>query len=275
MRKRLISAFLHFAVLIALFWALFPIFFVFQASLRPGQRLYSTELSLWPEEITWENFRYVIYDLKLPLWARNSFFVAAFTTVMCVCVATSAAFAFSRFRFVGREFCLILFLAFQSFPGLLSLVPLYQILRALQLTETLWGLIVAYTAGTLVFCTWNLKGYFDTLPIELEEAALIDGCSPTQAFIRIALPLARPAIAVTALFGFLAGWNEFPLASVLIHKPQYYTLPVGLYLLETDHAMPWGYFAAGSLLVTIPTLVVFLFLQRHLEAGLTLGGLKG
>jgi arabinogalactan oligomer/maltooligosaccharide transport system permease protein len=179
-------------------------------------------------------------------------------------------------KFYGRESGLVLFLALQSFPGVLSLVPIAQLLTAVGGYGHHWGLILAYTSGTLIFTTMNLKGYFDTIPIDLEEAAMIDGCGPVQSFLLIALPLARPALAVTALFAFLGGWGEYVLASVLIPAPEASkTVVVALYRLANEISVPWGQFAAGGVITIIPVLIVFLFLQRYLEGGLTLGGVKG
>jgi arabinogalactan oligomer/maltooligosaccharide transport system permease protein len=264
-------------VLMVLF-ALYPIWFIFLAAVRPGQRLLTLNVTgmFIPTEFTTENFEKMLFELDFPNWLKNSLFVAGMTTFAALSLATSAAFAFSRFRFRGRELGLILFLAIQAFPGVLALVPIAQTLAAIGLYKNHWGLILAYSAGSLVFTTWNLKGYFDTIPIELEEAAMIDGCGPVQSFIRIALPLAKPALAVTALFGFLAGWGDYVLANVVIPAPDSMrTLPVGLYSLANDHAVPWGQFAAGALLISIPVLILFLGLQRFLESGLTLGGVKG
>jgi len=264
-------------VLMVLF-ALYPIWFIFLAAVRPGQRLLTLDLAgmFFPTEFTAENFDKMLFELDFPNWLKNSLFVAGLTTIASITLSTSAAFAFSRFKFVGRETGLILFLAIQAFPGVLALVPIARTLAAIGLYKSHWGLILAYSAGSLVFCTWNLKGYFDTIPIDLEESAMIDGCGPIQSFIRIALPLARPALAVTALFGFLAGWGEWVLASVLIPAPESRrTLPVGLNALANNHSMPWGLFATGALLISIPVLVLFLGLQRYLESGLTLGGVKG
>ncbi|MCE5257784.1 MAG: ABC transporter permease subunit [Chloroflexi bacterium] len=210
------------------------------------------------------------------MWMRNSLFVAGFTTVACLLISTSSAYAFSRMRFFGRDFGLVLLLAIQSFPGVLSLIPIAQLITALGLYKEYWGLILAYTSGTLVFCTLNLKGYFDTIPIDLEEAGMIDGCGPFQSFLLIALPLARPAIAVTALFGFMAGWGEYVLASVILPAPSnIQTVMVGMYQMANSRSVPWGTFAAGAVLIIIPVLIVFLYLQRFLAGGLTLGGVKG
>ncbi len=277
-RSRLATAMLYVILVLASLFAIYPVYFAFLASLRPGNSLYSTDLAsmFFPTQITLENYRIMLFDKPFFSWVGNSLFVSLFTVVVCLILATSAAFAFSRFKFWGRSFGLILFLAIQAFPAVLALVPIAQILSALGLYKNLWGLVLAYASGTLVFCTWNLKGYFDTIPIEMEEAAQIDGAGPIQSFIRIALPLARPAIAVTALFGFLAGWGEYVLASVIIPAPETAkTLPVGLYNLASDINVPWGQFAAGAMMVSIPVLILFLYLQTYLESGLTVGGVKG
>lgn len=265
-------------VIVAGIFAFYPVWFAILASGRLGERLYSLNLAgmFLPTEWTFENYRAMLFDKPLLTWLRNSIYVASVTTVASLVVTTSAAFAFSRFKFYGREFGLIFLLAIQTFPGVLSLVAIAQILTALGLYGKHEGLILAYTTGTLVFSTWNLKGYFDTIPIDLEEAAMIDGCGPIQSFLLIALPLARPALAITALLGFLAGWGDFIFASVLVPAPDKLKLVVpGLYSLAGSQSTPWGYFAAGGMIVIIPTIIVFLALQRYLESGLTVGGVKG
>lgn len=263
---------------LALVVAIYPIWFVALAAVRPGQRLYALDLASMfiPQEVTWDNFNRLLGQENFIIWLQNSIKVAALTTILCVSLGTTGAFALSRFRFLGRETILIVFLAINAFPGVLSLVPIMQILQRLGAFGTHGGLIMAYTAGTLIFTTWNLKGYFDLIPHELEEAAMLDGAGPIQAFTHIALPLAQPALAATALFGFLSGWNEYVMAQVMFPgRETMYTLPVGLVNMADNQAMPWGLFAAGALLISIPTLIVFLSVQKHLEAGLTLGGVKG
>ena len=264
------------AILAAIF-AVYPVWFIVLASGRAGGRLLTFNLAgmFLPVEWSFENYQAMLFERPFLTWMRNSLTVAACTTIACLFIATSAAFAFSRMKFYGREWGLVLFLAIQSFPGVLSLVPIALLLSALGGYNQIWGLILAYTVGTLIFTTMNLKGYFDTIPIDLEEAAMIDGCGPVQSFLLIALPLARPAIAVTALFAFMGGWGEYVLASVLIPGELKRTTMVALYQLANDINIPWGLFAAGAVMVIIPVLLVFLYLQRYLEGGLTLGGVKG
>lgn len=268
-----------FLVFMVLF-ALYPVWFVILASGRTGNRLYTLELlgMFFPTEFTFENYQVMLSGDLHPFltWMRNSFLVAGLTTVFCLLVATSAAFAFSRFRFYGREFALVLLLAIQAFPGVLSLVPVAQLLTAIGLYGNLWGLIIAYVVGNLVFTTWLLKGYFDTIPIEIEEAAMIDGCGPIQSFILIGLPMAKPALAVTALLAFMGGWGEYVFASVLIPAPnESRMLMVGMYSLANTQSIPWGYFAAGAVMTIIPVILVYTYFQKYLVGGLTLGGVKG
>ncbi|MBN2146027.1 MAG: sugar ABC transporter permease [Anaerolineales bacterium] len=268
-----------FLVLMTIF-ALYPIWFVILASGRLGGRLYTLNLlgMFIPLEFTFENYRIMISGEAHPFlsWMRNSLFVAGFTTLACMLVATSAAFAFSRFRFYGREFGLVLLLAIQAFPGVLSLVPVAQMLTAMQLYANLWGLVLAYVVGNLVFTTWLLKGYFDTIPIEIEEAAMIDGCGPIQSFLLVGVPMAKPALAVTALLAFMGGWGEFVFASVLIPAPDAKrTLMVGMYSIANSMSIPWGYFAAGAVMTIIPVIIVYTYFQKYLVGGLTLGGVKG
>lgn len=264
-------------VLMTLF-ALYPVWFSVLAAGRPGQRLYTFDLMgmFLPTEWTWDNLRDLLTETAFLTWIKNSLFVATATAMAALFIGTSAAFAFSRFKFYGRQGGLILFLAIQAFPGILSLVAIAQLLAAIGLYAKHVGLIMAYLAGTLVFVIWNLKGYFDTIPVDLEEAAMIDGCDPIQSFVRVALPLARPALAVTLLFGFMAGWGEFFLANMLIPAPDAKkTVMVGMFQMANEVNIPWGRFASGAVLVLIPIILIFLWLQRYLESGLTVGGVKG
>ncbi|MEZ4730062.1 MAG: ABC transporter permease subunit [Caldilineaceae bacterium] len=269
---------LQYVILIfAALFAFYPVWFAILASGRLGDRLYTLNFGgmFVPTEWTWENYRIMLFEKPLLSWIRNSLYVATITSIASVLISTSAAFAVSRFRVYGREVMLIFLLAIQTFPGVLALVAVAQILTAIGLYRTHEGLILAYTIGTLVFATWNMKGYFDTIPIDLEEAAMIDGCGPLQSFIRIALPLALPALSVTALLGFMAGWGDFIFASVLVPAPDSMKLAVpGLFSLANDQSVPWGYFAAGGMIIVLPTLLVFLALQRFLIGGLTAGGVK-
>jgi len=208
-------------------------------------------------------------------WLLNSVLVSVMTTALGVFLACTAAYAFSRFRFPGRDGGMLAFLVSQMFPGTLMLIPLFIIIvKWLGLGNTFWGLVIVYATTAIPFCVWMLKGYFDTIPIDIEESARIDGASPQTIFFRIILPLAKPAIAITALFSFMTAWNEFILASVFLEAEAKYTAPVGLRFFVGGFSSQWGFFAAGSVIVSLPVVILFLYLQKYLVSGLTAGSVK-
>ena len=252
----------------------FPVVMVVKKSLSAGQE-FALTLSPIPEQPTLQHFRDVVGH---PLFLRqllNSLVASLGTTIVGVFLACTAAYAFSRFRFPGHRGFLLIFLVVQMFPGSLLMIPLYVLMDKLGLLDQVLGLVLVYSTTAIPFCVWMLKGYFDTIPKELEEAARIDGASRFRIFYGIVLPLSRPAIAVTALFSFMTAWNEFILASTFTSKERAYTLPVVLQHYVGEHTTEWGHFAAGAILVSIPVMVLFYILQKHLVAGLTAGSVKG
>jgi arabinogalactan oligomer / maltooligosaccharide transport system permease protein len=265
----------HLVVVIFLIFAIFPIYFLVAAAFRPGQALYSTNLELIPTTVTLDNFDHMLNHTPMLTWLKNSLLVAGATTILSVCLATPAAYAFSRWSFPGRSGILSLMLALNAFPSILALIAIFVIFKEFHMLDTLWGLVLAYSSGGLVFAIWNTKGYFDTIPIELEESARVDGATPTQTFLRVILPLARPVIAVTALLGFMAGWGEYIMAQTVLFNEDNYTSMVGLIGLQTDYSKPWGWFAVGAIFAMVPVMAVFMALQKNLVGGLTAGGVKG
>ncbi|HZF09239.1 MAG TPA: sugar ABC transporter permease [Thermoanaerobaculia bacterium] len=230
----------------------------------------------WPAHLSIDNFLSLFSEQPFLRWLGNSTLVAFLTTLLGVFLASTAAYAFSRFRFPGRRAGLMAFLVSQMFPGTLMLIPLYIIVvKWLGLGSSYLGLVLVYTTTGIPFCVWMLKGYFDTIPRELEESALIDGASQATIFFRIVLPLAKPAVAVTALFSFMTAWNEFIQAATFLDKEPMYTAPVGLRFFVGGFQQQWGYFAAGSIVTAIPVVLLFLFLQKFLVSGLTAGAVKG
>jgi len=270
----------EFALILLTAITLYPVLWVVKMALTPSQ---SFSLSANPFPTTWslENFRSLILVQDMDgnwLFAHqlfNSIVVAGVTTVIGVGLATTAAYAFSRFRFPGRQAGLGLFLLTQMFPGVVMMIPLYILMEKLSLLDSLTGIALVYSTTALPFCVWMLKGYFDTIPRELEEAATMDGMSQFAIFRKIVLPLAKPGIVVTALFSFMTAWNEFILAATFLSSPTQFTLPVALQQLVGDYSTDWGLFAAGAIIVSLPVMALFFALQKHLVGGLAAGSVKG
>jgi arabinogalactan oligomer / maltooligosaccharide transport system permease protein len=267
----------HAALVLVTVATLSPILWVVRMSLSPAQGF---SLSLGGE---WslENFRAVLSTTSADgswLFGRqlfNSLLVSSATALVGVALACTAGYALSRWSFPGRDRLMGTFLLTQMFPGVVMAIPLYILLDALHLLDSMTGLVLVYSTTSVPFATWNLKGYFDTIPRELEEAATMDGASRFTTFTQIILPLARPAIAVTALFAFMTAWNEFILAATLMGDERAYTLPVVLNGYVGEFGAEWGKFAAGALLVSLPVTALFFALQKQLVEGLTAGGVKG
>ncbi len=270
----------HAALLLATAFALYPILWVISTALTPGGGSAQASALPIPRHPSAENFRIVlgIGSSHNTLFARqlgNSLLVATLTATVAVLIATPTAYALSRFRFVGKEFGVRSLLATQMFPTVASAVPLYLILSALHLLDTHAGLVLVYASTAVPFAIFQLRGAFNAIPKDLEEAAMVDGATRAQAFLKVALPAARPAIAVTALFAFMSAWNEFILAATLLSRESAFTLPVVLQRYVGEHDAAWGPFAAGSILVSVPVMALFYLAQRQLLSGLTAGGVKG
>ncbi len=266
----------HTALIIACGVVLYPVLWVVKMALSPSQA-FSLSPSPIPEQVSAQNFMHLFTMKDGIFWRQlfNSIVISAATTLIGVVLACTAAYAFSRFRFPGRSLGMAGFLITQMFPGVVMAIPLYILLDEIGLLNSLTGLILVYSTSSLPFCVWMLKGYFDTIPRDLEEAAIMDGASQWTIFTKIILPLARPAIVVTALFSFMTAWNEFILAATFLTDETMYTLPIVLQSFVGAYSTSWGYFAAGAILVSIPVMALFFALQKSLVGGLTAGAVKG
>jgi arabinogalactan oligomer/maltooligosaccharide transport system permease protein len=262
-------------VLLGVAFALYPLLWVISTALSPTGIAESGALPI-PHTTSFANFSALgKHGWLFALQISNSLIVALATALTSVAIATPAAWALARFRFVGKESGIRALLATQMFPTVASAVPLYLLLEALHLLDSRAGLVLVYASTAVPFAIFQLRGAFEAIPVDLEEAAMVDGATRFQAFVRVALPAARPAIAVTALFAFMTAWNEFIMAATLLSRQSAYTLPVVLQSYVTEHRTEWGPFAAGAIVVSIPVMALFYVAQRQLVSGLTAGGVKG
>ena len=254
--------------------AVCPALNVLSISLRPGNRLRSTDLAIIPADWTLASYVQLFTEQPFLTWLGNSLLVSALVTLTGVALASIAGYAFSRYRFTGRRAMMLAILTTQMFPATMLLLPLYILIARLGLVNTYLGLLVFYTSTALPFCVWQMKGFYDTIPASLEEAARIDGCSRAGAFWRVILPLAAPGLVITALFSFMTAWSEYIVAAQVMQDEGMFTLPLGIKGFQATLSSQWGLYAAASLLVSVPVVVLFLSLSRYLVSGLTLGSVK-
>lgn len=269
-------AVIHAVLFVTALIAIVPVLRVISVSLRPNDQLLNRELDIIPADATLASYGHVLFETDFPQWLFNSLLITVGTSVIGLIFAATSAYGFSRFKFPGRGVGLTALLATQLIPATMLLVPILILAIQLDLVGTYRGLVIAYSITSVPFSIWILKGYYDTVPIELEEAARIDGCSQLEAFVRVLLPLSTPALAIVFLFNFLAAWNEFVLARILIgSSTELFTWPLGILRFQAQFQTQWGDLAAASVLVSIPIVALFLYSSKWLINGVTLGGVKG
>jgi len=276
-RSKLASVGLHGALVIASLIAVFPVFWVLVTSFKPDARAVETTPKL-VNESTVDNYVRILSGDKgnFLAWFGNSVLIALMTTVIAVFMSATTGYAASRFRFPGKRPLMLSFLVVQMFPFAVLIVPLYNILLTLGLQGSSFGLVLVYCTTAVPFCTYMLKGYFDTIPNDIDEAGRVDGLSPFGVFWRLVLPLARPGLAVTAFYAFLTAWGEVAFASAFLSAAdESKTLAVGLQVFVQQNRTEWGHLAAASILVAIPAIAVFYLVQRFLVTGLASGAVKG
>lgn len=267
---------LHSFFILLCFVTLIPILYALSVSLNGNNSLLSADFSFIPKSFTFDNYIAVFTQKPVLLWLKNSLIMAVSTVVIALSVSIPAAYAFSRLRFPGRKTILNLLVILNAFPAILSMFAIYKLMSPLGLINTKIGLIIVYTGTMAIFGLWNMKGYFDTIPVEIEEAARIDGATEGQIVTRIVMPLARPALLVTAVMVLIYVWNEYIYAITFMTGQENFTLATGLYSLQAgEMSGNWPIFAAASLIVSLPVLIVFLYVQKHMVSGLTAGGVKG
>ena len=264
----------HAVLLLFVAISLYPVLNVVSISLRPGDRLRSTDLAIIPADWTVASYVALFTEQPFLRWLGNSLAVSTAVTLTGVALASTAGYAFSRFRFIGRKATMLAILTTQMFPATMLLLPLYVLIARLGLVDTWIGLMIFYTATALPFCVWQMKGFYDTIPASLEEAARIDGCSRAQAFWHVVLPLATPGLVITALFSFMTAWSEYIVAAQVMQNEEMFTLPLGIKGFQASLSSQWGLYAAASILVSIPVIAVFLAFSKYLVNGLTVGSVK-
>lgn len=270
--KRLFS--LYLPLLIMLIFLLFPFYWMIVTSLKSDSELYSSTVTYWPKLPILDSYHKLFTDFNFLHPMGNSLIVAICTTIISLAVSTLAAYAFSRFRFKGKKGFMMLFLTNNMFPTVLLLIPLYSIMRSMNLLYTPMSLVFSYTTFTIPFSVWLLNGYLNDLPISLEEAAQVDGCNQAQAFLKIVLPVLVPCIVATGIYIFMNSWNEYTFA-VMFTNENNRTIPVALNNLIGENGVQWGLLTAGGVITVLPVCVMFFFAQKRLVAGLTAGAVKG
>lgn len=265
-----------YAVLLALLLiVVFPFYWMIVTSLKSEGQMRSLVSMFWPSPVVEDNYRQLIGKTEFLSWYSNSVLVAVSSTFLATAIGTLGAYAIARLRFLGRGFMASAVLITYLVPPSILFIPLYAQIRTLGLADSLTGLIAAYPSFTVPFVTWLLMGYFESIPEELEEAAMIDGATRFGAFRRVILPLAAPGVLAAALYAFTQSWNEFLYALVFITNVKLRTLPVGLASFITGDVYGWGYLMAGAVLTTLPVIAVYIYLQKYMVEGLTAGSVKG
>lgn len=255
---------------------LVPILYALLLSFSSGSAALGSGLSLWPKEPTIKNYTSILFEEPFLLWLKNSLILSVGTMLIAMGTAITAAYAYSRYRFRGRKAVLQVLLILNAFPQILSMFAIFRLFKTFHLLNSYAGLVIVYAGSMCIFSIWNMKGYFDTIPIEIEEAARIDGANGRQTLLKIVLPLARPAIIVTAVMVLIFVWNEYLFSTTFMMNESSYTLAAGLYQLQSnDYSRSWPLFSAAAILVSIPILIVFFCIQKYMISGLTAGGVKG
>ncbi len=256
-------------------FALFPLYWLLKIAITPDALIYSEGTRLFPSAVSFDNFRTVVFQTDFLAYFGNSLTVSLATAAITTLIAAAAGYAFSRFDFMGKRIIIALMLITQMFPLLMIIAPIYRIVGQLGLLNSLTSLIIVYTAFNIPFATFLMQSFFDGIPKDLEEAAMMDGCSRFQALRKVVFPLTLPGLGATLGFVFTAAWSELLFALMLISKNDAMTFPVGLLTFVSKFSVDWGQMMAAGVLALIPSCLFFIFIQRYLVQGLTSGAVKG
>ncbi|MCB8821079.1 carbohydrate ABC transporter permease [Microvirga rosea] len=274
-RSTLHQTTLYAAVFLVCAFLIFPIYWLFITAISPPDQLRVLPPRFWPEIPRWEVFGQVIRERPILLWLGNSALAAIGSVILSMTVSVLAGYSLSRFRVRGGQSLGLFILTAKMLPATLLVIPLFGIFRTMDLIGSLWSIILAHATLIIPFTTWMLKGYFDTIPRELEQAAMVDGCSPLGAMVRVILPVSAPGLAATALYGFVLSWSDYAYARTFLTNAQTnWTANLGITTMKGEYISNWGDISAASILIALPVLIIYLFLERYLVGGLTAGAEK-
>jgi len=268
---------LFFIILLCIFSA-FPFLNLVTTSFKPPSEIYSSDVTLFPKEPTIQGYNDILHPalqtFNFVKWLGNSLIVTSISTLISVMIASFGGYAMSRFRFFGRLTMGYLILVTQVIPTSLLLIPLYITMADLNLLDNLSGICLIYTAFNIPYCTWTMKGYIDGIPKSLEESAMIDGCTRAKAFWKVVRPLCVPGLISTTVFAFINSWNEYTFASIFLRSYNKWTVSLGLTMFVGQHTTNWNGLMAGGIIITVPIVIAFWVLQKHLITGMTAGAVK-
>ncbi|MBD3308905.1 ABC transporter permease subunit [candidate division KSB3 bacterium] len=274
-QKPLVKLFVYVAITAIVLFLLFPFFVAVSTAFKNVDEVYATPPYWIPERLAWENFQHIWEKYPLAQYFINSFIIAAGATILTTILCIPAAYAFARLRFLGRKVLLFMLLVVQMFSPIIVVISLYKIVVALRLIDTLSSLVLVNAVFTLAFAIWMMNGYFSTIPKEIEEAALIDGCTRFQTILRITLPIAMPGVVTVIIYTFITAWNEFMFALTFINSTEKRPLTLGLYNFIGRWTVSWQYLMAAALLAVIPVILLFMLIEKQLVQGLAGGSVKG
>ena len=267
---------LNIGFILLCFLTLIPILYAFSISISGSNSIISTEFHVLPKTITMDNYITILTERPFDRWFANSLLLSVLTVLLTMLVAVPAAYVFSRMRFAGRKRTLHILLVLNAFPAILSMFAIYRIIKIMNLLNSYIGLVFIYAGSMAIFVFWNMKGYFDSIPEAIEDAARIDGVNDRQLITKIVMPLARPSIIISSVLVVIYVWNEYIFSTVFLSGAEKNTLAVGLYSLQaTDYTRNWPLFSAAAILTTLPVLILFFLVQKYMVSGLSSGGVKG
>ncbi len=274
-KKTLGHMFVYLVLISAVIVTIFPVFWILMCSFKSPDEINAIPIRWFPKSLNFNSYKSVLTERSFGLYFKNSTIVAVATTLLTMALATTAGYGFSRFDFKGRKLLFIFILLATMFPAVLLIIPYFLMMRKLGLLNTYLAYIWSYTSFSLPFSTWMMRGYFESVPREIDEAGLVDGCSWFSAFWRLCMPIAAPGMAATAIYSFLLAWNHYLFALALTTRPEKYLIPVGIASLVGEYWTDWSSLMAASMLSIVPVIVFNVLLEKHLVKGMTAGAIKG